>query len=236
MAQVLTAAQAEAAWGPGCKPRGLTTVKVDGLLFSWIKHDGAVKALEALSSVLVRHDYEVRAIDTGTYNCRFISGTSTLSRHAKPTAIDINWKTNPDGSRLITDMPRAMVNEIVALRTVSGEQVWRWGGDWDTRPETPHGYYDAMHFELIAHPDDLDTGIEDMALSAEVEEFVNMLYEKQLATKTFSKDIITRDELNEALAGVDAGNDPVARKAAAAAQAAADRANTDLAQIKAVIG
>lgn len=190
MTQVLTAAQAETAWGGGCKPLGLKAVKFDGLLFNWINHNGAIEAFIALGAIFTKHGYDVRAIDTGTYNCRTIKGTNTLSRHAKPTAIDINWKSNPDGSRLVTDIPRAIVDEVLAMRTNSGEQVWRWGGDWDSRPETPHGYYDAMHFELIAHPNDLNTGIatqqseEDMEFIIGVLKGQNMAFYRAVNNKT----------------------------------------------------
>lgn len=177
--QVLTAAQADEAWGSGCKPIGVKAVKFDGLLFNWINHSGAIEAFIKLGDIFTKHGYEVRAEDTGTYNCRFIKGTTTPSRHGKPTAIDVNWTDNPAGARLVTDIPAAIINEAVAMRTNSGEQVWRWGGDWDTRPDTPHGFYDAMHFELIAHPDDLDTGIaeggDDMALTPKEENTVRDL-------------------------------------------------------------
>jgi hypothetical protein len=51
--------------------------------------------------------------------------------HSYGIAADINPSRNPYGKELITDMPRAMVEEIEALRTNSGKQVFRWGGDWD---------------------------------------------------------------------------------------------------------
>jgi hypothetical protein len=45
-----------------------------------------------------------------------------------------------------------MIDDIKAIRTGNGKQVWRWGGDY-------RGNKDAMHFENIVSPADLATGI-----------------------------------------------------------------------------
>lgn len=119
-----------------------------------------VPAAMALGVVLRKWGYQVRAGATGAYNCRKITGGSSLSAHAYGIAIDINWDTNPYSRiKLITDMPRGMVSEAAQIRTSDGVQVWRWGGDWDGRPDTPHSNYDAMHFEVVATPAELAKGI-----------------------------------------------------------------------------
>lgn len=126
-------------------------------------------AYTALDTVLHRHGYAPRAGVTGAYNCRKITGGSGYSLHAygvgalftfwsgvrvaTSLAVDINWDTNPYGPRLVTDMPRAMIDDITRIRTRSGAQVWRWGGYY-------RGNKDAMHFEIVCHPDDLATGID----------------------------------------------------------------------------
>jgi len=115
-------------------------------------HSAILKAVAALNACLERHRYRTRKADTGAYNCRKITGGTGYSLHAYGIAIDINWQSNPYGSRLITDMPAAMVADIKAIRTNNGKQVWRWGGDYT-------GNKDAMHFEIICHPLDLTTGI-----------------------------------------------------------------------------
>lgn len=146
-------------WGPSCKPR-LISVPLGA--------DGAkvhvdyrlVDAVHALDEIFARFGYRIRKVDTGAYNCRAQKGSSATSSHAWAIAIDVNWQTNPyRKDHLVTDMPGPMIDAIEDLRTVSGHQVWRWGGDWDGRPDTPHNNYDAMHFELMVTPAELATGI-----------------------------------------------------------------------------
>lgn len=65
----------------------------------------------------------------------------------------LTGNSNPYGAELKTDMPRAMVDEITAIRTHGGLPVWRWGGSY-------HGNKDAMHFEIVASPAELAAGIQ----------------------------------------------------------------------------
>lgn len=127
-----------------------------------------IAAYAALDACLRAFGYEVRAKDTGAYNCRKITGGTGLSLHsygpgarfrfwtgvtiATALAVDVNWLTNPYGPRLVTDMPRAMIDAILRIRTNDGQQVWRWGGDYTTNK-------DAMHFEIVCSPHSLATGI-----------------------------------------------------------------------------
>lgn len=97
-----------------------------------------------------------------TGNCRKISGSALYSLHAYGIALDINWNTNPYSSRLKTDMPIGMVNEILAIRTNNGQQVWRWGGNFSS-------YKDAMHFEVACSPRDIATGIRGGTVAASPE-------------------------------------------------------------------
>jgi len=125
-------------------------------------------AYRALDYVLTKWNYRPEPGHTGSYNCRPITGGTSYSLHAyldggmftfwsgvrisMALAVDINWQRNPYGPKLITDMPRGMVDEICALRTGNGVQVWGWGGYYS-------GNKDAMHFELRCTPADLRTGI-----------------------------------------------------------------------------
>jgi hypothetical protein len=43
----------------------------------------------------------------------------------------------------------AQVEAVLAIETVSGARVWRWGGDFG----------DYMHWQLDCKPDDIETGI-----------------------------------------------------------------------------
>jgi len=70
--------------------------------------------------------------DMGGYNNRKIAGTDVMSAHAQGAALDINEKTNPMGSKLITDMPEN-------IGTIAGNLGLGWGGNWQSKK-------DAMHF------------------------------------------------------------------------------------------
>lgn len=146
-------------WGPGCDDKLIVTVP-------WIIsagkiqcHRDAVTAFRAVGRVMHRHGYVIRSHVTGSYNCRKITGGTSLSSHAQGIGLDTNWDTNPyRKDKLITDMPRPMIDEIEDLKTDKGVLVCRWGGDWDGRPETPHTNYDAMHWEIMATPAELKAG------------------------------------------------------------------------------
>jgi hypothetical protein len=138
-------------WAPACTAPfarlnlyGEGVVTVDVLI---------VDAVKALNAVLIDWDYRTRRADTGAYNCRQITGGTNYSLHSYGTAIDINWQTNPYGHHLITDMPIGMIEDIEAIETVGGVQVWRWGGRY-------RGNKDAMHFEVVASPAELARGIQ----------------------------------------------------------------------------
>ena len=149
----LTTTQLRAAWAPACKLQHPRTITLNG--DGRVTVDGrVVDAVLALNDVLKQYSYRTRRGDTGAYNCRKITGGTGYSLHAYGTAIDINWGTNPYGRRLITDMPPAMVDEILAIRTRNGKQVWRWGGHYTTNR-------DAMHYEIVCTPADLATGVVD---------------------------------------------------------------------------
>ena len=145
---------AQTAWGPACDraPKATVTIApgVDRLV-----HRDAVPAFEALAAILAAHRYAVRPADTGAYNCRATTGGTSPSLHSWPIAIDVNWNTNPfrPSGPLVTDMPRALVDAVLAVRTKRGVRVWEWGGDW-SRPK------DAMHFGLVCSRSELGAGID----------------------------------------------------------------------------
>lgn len=116
-------------------------------------------ALREVDRILVRYGYAARTADTGGYNPRYIDGTRVWSLHAFGIAIDINWLLNPAGGHLVTNMPRAMVEEIEAIVTNNGVRVFRWGGDWNDNEKADESFYDAMHFEAQASPSELAAGI-----------------------------------------------------------------------------
>lgn len=168
---VLTASQRETAFGPGCatKTPAITAGRFvfDGRTF--VCHKKAEPAFWMLEQIRAEYDYHLTGNDSGTYNCRNIGGSLVLSAHAKGTAFDIDWLNNPDGKKLVTpSFPKGMIRDTQLVRTNSGAWVWRWGGDWDRKPDTPHTYYDPMHFEMVAHPLDLATGIVGLNLEEDM--------------------------------------------------------------------
>lgn len=137
-------------WAPPCRGPWATVTLYGGGEVT--VRPAIVEAVKALDAVLRVYGYKATPPDCGAYNCRTITGGSGYSLHAYGIALDINWQDNPYGKRLITDMPKAMVAAIKAIRTKGGKQVWRWGGDYS-------GNKDAMHWEIICSPADLAKGV-----------------------------------------------------------------------------
>lgn len=161
----LSTEQLRVAWGPPCSGTKVTVTLNGG----GVVHVRAaiVDAVRALNAVLVRWGYRTRRADTGAYNCRRITGGTGYSLHAYGIALDINWSTNLYGKTLVTDMPRGMVDEILAIRTNNDQQVWGWGGDY-------RSVKDAMHFEIVCSPRDLATGLRGTQLPEKYEEDPDM--------------------------------------------------------------
>lgn len=152
---------------PACEKADLVRGKFGPQQITLAVARGTVHAFEALFDTFAAHGYQIRPKVTGSYNCRKITGGSVPSAHASGIAVDVNWDTNPYvKGRLVTDMALAMIIACESIRTKAGVAVWRWGGDWDGRPETPHAFYDAMHFELTATREQLGVGIERPATTA----------------------------------------------------------------------
>jgi hypothetical protein len=144
------------AWGEPCEITEVPAAIYEGGPKCQI-NAAILEAFCQLGAVFVRHGYVVRRI--GAYNCRKITGGTTMSAHAWGIAVDINDDTNPYRlDRLVTDMSPAMIADVLAIRTRDGVHVWRWGGNWDGDPDTPHSNYDAMHFEMMATPAELARG------------------------------------------------------------------------------
>lgn len=143
-------------WGTPCQPDIVAMpIYAGGPKFQAERR--ARDAFVLLGAVFLKHGYIVRRI--GCYNCRRITGGTSNSSHSWAISVDVNDDTNPYRSdRLVTDMRTAMIEDVYAIRTIDGVQVFRWGGDWDGRPEVPNSNYDAMHFEIIATPDELAAG------------------------------------------------------------------------------
>jgi hypothetical protein len=129
---------AQKGWGAHCTGPFTTITAANGVK---VTVDSRIAELATLLlNETLRQGYAIRQSDTGAYNCRYISGTTTWSNHAWGLAIDINWTTNPQRSPLTTDEPAWM------------QQLWNrygfaWGGNYNP-PTTP----DAMHHEFMGTP------------------------------------------------------------------------------------
>ena len=158
---VTTESRRMAAWGDPCGVKATAgRVTIDGRTFSLASL--AVPAFKVWEAIRAKYNYRLTGTDTGFYNCRHMRHNPSLpwSVHAWAMAMDVNWLENPAGSKLVTDIPQPMIDEILAVRTNSGARLFRWGGDWDWDGiSTDHSYVDAMHWEVVAHPLDLETGI-----------------------------------------------------------------------------
>lgn len=175
---VTTDARRHAAWGDPCQAKATAgRVTIDGRTF--VLSIDAVAAFEVWERIRHRHGYRLTGTDTGFYNCRHMQHNPDLpmSYHSWGMALDVNWLENPAGSKLVTDIPQAMIDDLLAVRTGSGARVFRWGGDWDwDGVSTDHSYIDAMHWEVVAHPSDLATGIYDpkeQDMTPKQEKFLN---------------------------------------------------------------
>lgn len=120
----------------------------------------ARQAFRALAAVMLAWGYEFRETAGGTLSCRPITGGTLTTLHAHGIAGDFNPSKNGYrfASGLIqwgkhTDMPKAMVDAILRIRTADGRPVFEWGGSWSNTK-------DPMHFEIDVFRASLGTGID----------------------------------------------------------------------------
>lgn len=160
---ITTDSRRRAAYGDPCGTKATAgSIFLDGRRFSCRAE--AVLPFMAYEQIRAAWSYPLTGNDTGIYSCRHMNHDSSkpMSYHSWGMALDINWLENPAGNKLVTDIPKGMRDEIIALRTNSNARVFRWGGDWDwDGVSSDHSFIDAMHWEVVAHPLDLDTGIKD---------------------------------------------------------------------------
>lgn len=164
----MSTASQRRAWAPACTEQRMVPVVLHGGLRVRVDARCAA-AFNALSAWFAHHRYEVDPDDPGgpgAFNCRPITGGNGYSLHAYGIAVDVNPSRNPYTKlRLITDMPTEMIADITRMRTRSGHQVFRWGGDWDTDADSgDQSVWDAMHFEIACTPAQLDTGIDSSTM------------------------------------------------------------------------
>jgi D-alanyl-D-alanine carboxypeptidase len=118
--------------------------KKSGVRLQITRINGVAGKLQAISEALDKlpaHFDVYLTPPAGTYNCRPIAGTSSLSAHGYGIAIDIAtaradyWRWNASATKAHT-YRNAIPAEIVAIFEAHG---FIWGGRWY--------HYDTMHFE-----------------------------------------------------------------------------------------
>lgn len=129
-------------WGPGWPTdRRQDMARVTSHGVTVLVHKLIAPLVAELLDETVEGGYQLRPDECWGYASRPIRGTNTPSNHSWGLAVDLNSRTNPMGSTLVTDMPPWMT------------QLWksrgfRWGGDYSGRK-------DAMHFEFMGTPADV---------------------------------------------------------------------------------
>jgi peptidoglycan hydrolase-like protein with peptidoglycan-binding domain len=119
-------------------------------------HRALVPAVQAMSHVMALHNY--RPVHPGNWGVAYrpVRGRKSWSLHAFGCAVDIGAPVNPMTSRFVTDMPPALISDLMAIRSIaSSERVWTWGGFWGVRGKRS----DAMHFQANCGPKALGKGV-----------------------------------------------------------------------------
>ncbi|WP_320069747.1 M15 family metallopeptidase [Micromonospora sp. RTGN7] len=120
---------------------GLDTSKVAGVGFpQGVRRGPAAVVLHYLLYQLHTRVEPLRAGWCWGYHYKRIEGSDDLSNHASATAVDYNAPDHPMGKRnTFSAAQRAEIRRILAEL----DDVVRWGGDYEGRP-------DDMHFEIVA--------------------------------------------------------------------------------------
>lgn len=167
-------AELRTVWAPACRPRLVKYRAPNGVEYPQGIDSRCNEAFDALHEVFTAWGYECRTPGCWGYLCRKITGGSGYSLHAYGITLDVNAPANPYGPRLVTDMPRAMVEAGLAIRTKGGHRVFGWGGNYRNNK-------DAMHWEVVASPAELALGI-DWSTVANNEEDDMTGHQSQLLT------------------------------------------------------
>ncbi len=111
-------------------------------------HPAARQAFRTLAAVMLHFGYQFREPAGGTLSCRRITAGAGTTLHAHGIADDHNPSKNRYRHRVgviqwgrDTDMPRAMVGAIEAIKLTNGLHPWEWGGRW-------WNIKDPMHYQL----------------------------------------------------------------------------------------
>ena len=117
----------------------------DGKTWSLSVADASAPVWAAVGQIMDSTPYLFLESAGGTYNCREIAGSDSMSIHAYALALDLNPSKNPHGSPLRHNYPAEFIERMEGIRA-SGHQALSWGGRWSTP--------DAMHWQINVAPED----------------------------------------------------------------------------------
>jgi len=92
----------------------------------------------------------MRDNNTSGFNCRYVSGTTTLSQHGLGRAVDVNPLVNPYVKGSTVDPPEGapyadrsgsypgMIRSGDAVVRAFAAQGWKWGGYWSSGKDYQH--------------------------------------------------------------------------------------------------
>jgi len=118
-------------------------------------HRSAIALFLGFVDECAAHGYVVRQRDTGAYNHRYMRVLgkilTKLSAHSWGCAMDMNWSTNPQSSKLVTDLPQ-WVRDL-------GEKKYgfAWGGRFSV--------HDPMHWQVNESPGDAEARAKRLGLA-----------------------------------------------------------------------
>lgn len=108
-----------------------------------------IERMEPIERFAGDDDASMAANNTSAFNCRRVTGSSTFSRHAYGSAIDINPVQNPSvrgdtvlppGGAAFTDRSDVRPGMLVRPGPVGAFDAlgWGWGGDWSSLKDYQH--------------------------------------------------------------------------------------------------
>ena len=143
-----------------CDRGNLAELNLNGRYPVRVAHQ-TVEAWQALERAIIRVGYRTPMGPTGSYTCRTIGGSTTMSLHAYGIAVDWDYGENPHLRRDNPDPVRrgfgldprfrlteAHIDAVEAIVNSNGDPIFKWLG-WG--PEDG-GINDTMHFEIDQPP------------------------------------------------------------------------------------
>jgi hypothetical protein len=136
-----------------CNPLKMVTVAFPGPDRDWNLPvaDKAAPAFQLFASLMRRHNYLFREVSGGTYNCRYIGGTTQWSLHAYGIAIDLNPSKNQFGTST-HNYPQGFIEDVLATG------LFKWLNT-----------FDPMHWEIDVPPSEISPPSQEEPVSLPID-------------------------------------------------------------------